>query len=332
MLQKKSNQENSWHFLCHKSEISKNGNYVNTPFFDKEIFVLNEKKSINVYENLCMHRGSKLVDSPSGKWDGRCPYHGVCYVKGNPINLEEKGLQRSKERISLNKFKIGEVGDFIFFTEFSNNDSIENFLGDTTFNHLKNISLNIDELISDSNYTYDCRWEVAIENALEPLHLEDIHPETLNTLDLGPSMNQEFENSIIFDHELNNQQMKKGLEKMKFFFKHSFNETYQSTYIFPYFFVSTTYGFSFSIQTFFPSNDVFKTNFRSRIYTSKLNDGVKKGVLKSFFDSSIEINKKIFKEDASICSRINKTPNHFIGPIADTEEKILWFRKRLKKN
>jgi hypothetical protein len=45
----------------------------------------------------------------------------------------------------------------------------------------------------------------------------------------------------------------------------------------------------------------------------------------------LDINRLIFEEDAEICSKIVKTENHFIGPIADTEEKILWFRKRLRK-
>ena len=113
--------------------------------------------------------------------------------------------------------------------------------------------------------------------------------------------------------------MLKGLNKIQKFFKHKFYDSYHSTYIFPFLFVSSTFGFSFSIQTFFPSNDKFKTHFRSRVYESKLVDKNKRSLLKNFFDSSLDINRLIFEEDAEICSKIVKTENHFIGPIADTE-------------
>ena len=77
---------------------------------------------------------------------------------------------------------------------------------------------------------------------------------------------------------------------------------------------------------------MFKTHFRSRIYSAKLVDESKKKILKGFFDSTLKINKQIFEEDADICSRIVKRNEHFIGPLADTEEKILWFRKRLRED
>ncbi len=331
MSQKKLKTENNWHYLCHKSELKKENSYVNISFKGKEIFALYEDGSINVFENMCMHRGSKLVEGKNGVWNKKCPYHGVCYENGFPVNVEEKGLRRSKDRIRLNKYHASEVGDFIFFSENDDeNNKIADFLGKETFEHLESISKIIDEPISDTQYYYDCRWEVAIENALEPLHLEDIHPETLDTLDLGKSENEEYDNSVIFNHAIKNQNMVSGLKKMQKLFSNKFNEKYHSTYVFPYFFISSTFGFSFSIQTFFPSNEKFKTHFRSRVYSSKAVNDSKKKILKNFFDSTIKINKQIFEEDADICSKIVKTDKHFIGPLADTEEKIIWFRKRLR--
>lgn len=331
MFQKKLGLKNSWHFLCHKTEVSKKNSFINISYEGIEIFAVNENGVINVFENMCLHRGSKLVEGKSGMWNKKCPYHGVCYEDGFPINLAEKGLIKSKERIRLNKFQAAEVGDFIFFTDEQNIQDVKSYLGKNSFKHLSDISNTIECLLSDTEYTYDCRWEVAVENALEPLHLEDIHPETLNTLNLGPSVNQESRNSIIFNHSINNSSMLKGLNKIQKFFKYKFSDSYHSTYVFPFLFVSSTFGFSFSIQTFFPANDKFKTHFRSRVYESKLADKSKRSLLKTFFESSLDINRLIFEEDAEICSKIVKTENHFIGPIADTEEKILWFRKRLRK-
>ena len=207
---------------------------------------------------------------------------------------------------------------------------MKEFLGEKTFLHLTQISSSLDTLISDEAYLYDCRLEVAIENALEPLHLESIHPNSLNELKLGLADNYFSDNSVIFTQDIGNEKTKRGLLKLKRFFEFTFDEKYQSTFIFPSFFISSTFGFSFSVQTFYPSDDKFKTHFRSKIYTSKLFDKAKSKILEPFFESTISINKQIFKEDSEICSRVNKQEKHYIGPLAQTEEKLIWYRKKLK--
>lgn len=331
MSQKTLNHNHYWHFACHISELPNENSYLKIKFGKSEIFFLKEKDKYHAYENVCLHRGSKLVNEEKGIWNKKCPYHGLIYENGEPINTKELGLDKSKERVSQKKYKIQFVGKFLFFTDIKNNVPFEKLFGDETFNHLKNISEIIDEPISDDSYTYDCRWEVAIENALEPLHLAEIHPETLNTLQLGTAENNEYDQSIIWNHNIQNKKIFNGLSKIQKLFQHEFNDCYHSSYLFPFFFISSTFGYSFSIQTFFPGSEKFQTHFRSRVFAAKIKNQKNKKILKSFFKSTIEINKKIFSEDAYICSNIIKTDPHFIGPIADTEEKLIWFRKKIKK-
>lgn len=330
MSQKALNLNDYWHFACHISELEHENSFVNIKFHRTELFILKENNKYKAYENICMHRGSKLVQGDKGIWNKKCPYHGVIYENGIPINVDELGLKKSKKRIHLIEFKIQSVGEFLFFTSYDNPKSFEEQYGIETFDHLKKISEIIENPLSDDSYTYDCRWEVAIENALEPLHLEEIHPETLNTLQLSKAKNREYDESIIWDHEVENKKIFRGLKKLKKLFAHDFNECYHSSYLFPFFFISSTFGYSFSIQTFFPGSEKFETNFRSRVFSSKLKDEKNSVILKSFFKSTVEVNKRIFAEDAEICSNLVKKDPHFIGPIADTEEKILWFRKKLR--
>ncbi len=319
-----------WSFICHELEIDQKNSFVNIELYDKEVFAYKDKMEVKVYDNFCNHRGCKLVEGSSGLWNGSCPYHGLRFENGQPINSEDLGLKKSDSRLTLNAYRVEKVGGFIFFTDNDDEVSLKDFLGEKTSLLLTDISSSLDTLISDEAYLYDCRIEVAIENALEPLHLESIHPNSLNELKLGIADNYFSDNSVIFTQDIGNEKTKKGLLKLQKFFESKFEEKYQSTFIFPSFFISSTFGFSFSVQTFYPSNDKFKTHFRSRIYSSKLLDDNKSTILKSFFDSTISINKQIFKEDYEICSRVNKQEKHYIGPLAETEEKLIWYRKKLK--
>ena len=330
MTNKTTNSLKGWSFICHELELEKNESYVNIDFFGKEVFAIREKSEIKVFENFCNHRGCKLVSGNSGYWDGVCPYHGLKFDDGKPTNTKDLGLEKSQSRLHLNAYRVEKVGGFIFFTDNQSEIPLKEFLGEKTFLHLTQISSSLDTLISDEAYLYDCRLEVAIENALEPLHLESIHPNSLNELKLGLADNYFSDNSVIFTQDIGNEKTKRGLLKLKRFFEFTFDEKYQSTFIFPSFFISSTFGFSFSVQTFYPSDDKFKTHFRSKIYTSKLFDKAKSKILEPFFESTISINKQIFKEDSEICSRVNKQEKHYIGPLAQTEEKLIWYRKKLK--
>lgn len=330
MSNKEKYSSKGWSFICHELELSKENAFVNINFYEGEIFAFKEKNKIKVYDNFCNHRGCRLVDGKFGFWNKGCPYHGLKYENGAPINTKELGLESSKKRLQLKSYKIEKVGGLIFFAENEYKISLKDYLGLKTFNHLEKISASLDSIISDDSYIYNCRLEVAIENALEPLHLESVHPNSLNELKLGEAENSFSDNTITFTQDIRNEKMKKGLVRLKKLFKYNFDEKYQSTFVFPSFFISSTFGFSFSIQTFYPSSDKFKTYFRSKIYSSKLSDSSKSEILSSFFKSSISLNKQIFNEDNEICSRVAKKETHYHGPLAQTEEKLIWYRKKLK--
>ena len=141
MSQKALNLNDYWHFACHTSELEHENSFVNIKFHRTELLILKENNKYRAYENICLHRGSKLVQGDKGIWNKKCPYHGIIYENGIPINVDELGLKKSKKRIHLIEFKIQSVGEFLFFTSYDNPKSFEEQYGIETSEHLKKISI-----------------------------------------------------------------------------------------------------------------------------------------------------------------------------------------------
>jgi predicted component of viral defense system (DUF524 family) len=97
--------------------------------------------------------------------------------------------------------------------------------------------------------------------------------------------------------------------------------------------LSSTFGYSYSLQNFFPTIEKNKTNFFSRLLTGTAKNLSAAEALQHFFKSSAEMNRQIFEEDHAICKRID--PNFHeskkLGFLAHEEEKIAHFRKCLAK-
>ena len=109
-------------------------------------------------------------------------------------------------------------------------------------------------------------------------------------------------------------------------------QLYHSTYIYPFGFISSTYGLSFSIQTFFPTTERFVTNFSSKLFTVQLAKKEDSKLFSSFFDSTIKTNRQVFEEDFEATKNIVKINEYFLGPLAESEKKIKWFRKKIREN
>jgi hypothetical protein len=104
---------------------------------------------------------------------------------------------------------------------------------------------------------------------------------------------------------------------------------YVSIFLYPFSMVSSTYGYSYSLQSFFPGDEPFVTHFSSRVLASRLQSGVSPSLMESYFESSAAFNRKVFEEDHEICRRVNR---HFWNesrrmPLSRAELKVAQFRR-----
>jgi len=318
----------SWCFAGHKSEFNEIGKYVRLENGQSDVFIIRERNGIRGFINSCPHRGFKLVNDNYGFWSNICGYHGIEFEKGKPKNLIELGFtEQSEKKLCLEEINIEFCGEFIFY---KTNATVLPPLKDCLsglYEYIEKISLLIDTKINDDRYDYACSLPTAIENALDPLHLHLVHPETLNTLDLGDEEITEYKSGLSFDHDIRNKRHFIGLKHISKNLLGNSHQSYRSSYFFPYFFVSSTFGLSYSIQTFHPQSD-FTTIFRSRLYSAKLNDKKSENIYKKFLESTKELNKKVFLEDKEVCDRVSQSTFHIKGPVSNQERKVKWFRKK----
>jgi phenylpropionate dioxygenase-like ring-hydroxylating dioxygenase large terminal subunit len=106
----------SWQLVCHLSNIPAPGDFFTYSFIGEHVVVLRgEDGVVRAFHNVCSHRGTRLLDGPSGNVKSRiiCPYHAWSYDhKGtlmsvpyedqfNALNKAEHGLKPLETEIFL---------------------------------------------------------------------------------------------------------------------------------------------------------------------------------------------------------------------------------------
>jgi len=285
---------NYWHLLCHRRELSNPGDFVRFSTPGGEVVVFNDEGEFVAFDNRCAHRGARIYTDDYGNQAASCRYHGWTYQGGKVIipNRETFGACEV-DSVHLNNYKIDWCGDFIFvgISPFS---TLQDQLGGVA-EILQNISFNIDRRHDFNRYQYQCYWPLAVENALESYHMPMVHSETLMALDLQADQN-EFHgcNSILYA-PIGNEKTSKMLKRLKSLFRIDYQyQGYMSIYMFPFTMLSSTFGYSYSLQNFFPASDTReRTNFTSRLLTCNASSPNTAKILESFFDSTATVNRKV---------------------------------------
>jgi len=101
-------------------------------------------------------------------------------------------------------------------------------------------------------------------------------------------------------------------------------------FLFPFCFISSTAGTSYSVQTFFPRTGG-GTWFTSRLYSVRLSSPLYETSDSALLLSAIEMNRRVFEEDHEICKRISADAweKSLSNSLYLSEEKILHFRNHI---
>lgn len=151
------------------------------------LVVRGQDGALNVYENVCRHRGMKLIESPQNlKGVIRCPYHYWCYgldgqLRSTPhvggpgrndheaIDKDDLGLTRVNSHVWLDIIFVNISGDAPDFEDHAH-DLIERWseFNQPLFHGGPESSFSID---------LKCNWKLAVENYCESYHLPFVHPD-----------------------------------------------------------------------------------------------------------------------------------------------------------
>ena len=315
-----------WHLVGHKSEVLVDKDYFKLTIFDKEIVITNDNNNILAFDNICPHRGTRILTNVFGNQAIICPYHGWTYKEGQLRIPNKKAFKDCDiDSANINKLPIQYCGDFIF-VGFEPKISLDEQLGGL-WSILKKISLDIDKRLDFDHYDFKCDWPIAIENALEPYHINKVHKNTLASLSLCDGINESYGANSLWQTPIGNERIDNSLKKLSNNFKIEVDyQGYQNFLIFPFAMLSTTYGYSYSLQNFNPSIGNDKTNFYSRLLLVKSDNG---SIIDYFINSTMIMNKTIFKEDANICALVpgNSWCTEPLKFATDSDKRISIFRK-----
>ena len=321
-----------WHLLCHASELPQPGDFLKLRWLDQDVVVASDQGNLVVFDNLCPHRGAKFFNTEYGNGPITCRYHGWTHHGGElHIPCRHKFQDAELVGLSLSTLKIDWCGDFLFASP-QPAHSLDEQLGDL-FNPLAAISMEIQGRHAWNAYTYECDWKLAVENALDSLHTPFVHKDSLNRLRLSDPVNSYSGANSVARFQICDEAVLKRLKSTARLFAGTERfEGYMSMYLFPFTMLTSTFGYSYSLQHFFPSDQPQRTHFYSRLLRGSLRAGLPANALDHFFDSSAEINKTVFEEDNAICREMEFSHYsiHDVARLSTDEEKIVHFRKTLQ--
>lgn len=319
--------EEYWHLLCHRSELSRSGSFVRFETVIGDIVVLNDGANIVAFDNLCPHRGARIYAEPEGRRPATCAYHGWTYRSGRTfVASTERFAKCRPEDLLPRLYQTEWFGDFLFMAIRPRQPLEVQIAG--LQDRLQTISSNISNRRDFNNYTYECYWPLAVENALEPYHIDLVHSQTLALLRLKDGEDLCIGQNSIWRAPLGDPSTDKKLRSLSRMFDVSGGYPgYEFIYMFPFTMISSTYGYSYSLQNFFPDKNSM-TSFYSRLYTSRPSSERAASILETFFSSTVAVNRQVFEEDHAVCKLLPKD-SWSMQPLrlaADSEGKIQHFR------
>ncbi len=323
----------NWHLLAHRSELAQARDFIRFDIAGREVVLFNDGASVIAFDNRCPHRGARIFDEDFGHQHFLCRYHRWSYSKGRIFVADKQSLAHCDlSDLSLNTLQIAWVGDFAFVSWSPAQDLETQLAGLTPM--LEAISHSMAARWDLNRYVYEADWRIALENALEPYHVGAVHPDTLNTLKLTQGENRYYGRNSVWSSPLGDERIAKRMRSLTRLFDldHQF-EGYESLYLFPFTMISSTFGFSQSIQHFLPGKDVDRSYFTSRLFTGRLKPSTKPELVTSLMESSATMNRTVFEEDHDICKRVagdtwSMDPPRFWSV---SEEKLLHFRQSYRE-
>lgn len=282
-----------WTPIAHRSELAKSGDFVLLPWkVEGEIAIANIAGEIVAFDNRCPHRGARIFTDARGNRPPACPYHG-----------------RLATAHTVRHFSMTEMGDFIFARQYRPGNAQ---IGPPMIGLIKDAPpLAFHSALA---FVMDCHWTVAVENALDFEHVEHVHAESLAKLALVPKRLRKLDDGSSIEEFTSEAQRLGHLTR---FFRHEKSFGYTHAHLFPYSCVSSTRGWTYSLQHYFPRADG-RTNFIHRLYAAETTRP-----MPEFFDSVARLNAQVFREDAAICAGIR---TGFVGHLGPREERIAHFR------
>jgi glycine betaine catabolism A len=172
---------NTWICNGRTETVARSGEYFLTEIAGESLITVKTNEgSIRTFYNVCRHRGTRLCETPSGKFSGiiQCPYHAWTY--GLDGRLSGAPQMQEVADFSLQDYSLTEVATEVWdgnlFINLSSNPSpLSRHLGalKEKFRPWAMENLKLGHRIL---YDVEANWKLLVQNYSECLHCPVIHP------------------------------------------------------------------------------------------------------------------------------------------------------------
>jgi phenylpropionate dioxygenase-like ring-hydroxylating dioxygenase large terminal subunit len=176
----------SWQIVCHVNSIPEPGDFVTLDLGrDSIVAIRDSQKQIQVFHNVCRHRGARILEGVGNTQAGHCPgsitcpYHAWSYrlsgeLIGMPVRESFPGLDRSQH--GLKPVRMTVAFGFVFACLAGDPPDLRSLWGSfgEDFNAHGFETLQPLEPLYIEHWDVD--WKIAMDNYLESYHVPIGHP------------------------------------------------------------------------------------------------------------------------------------------------------------
>ncbi len=283
-----------WLLAAHRCELLQPGDFVNLPICwpASELVVANVEGQVHAFPNACPHRGARIYTDLAGNMPPVCRYH------GRLLRPEQTKTYHTRW-----------AGDWLFVCVADDMPALEDafFLHDSPPPRRH----------STLQYVYPCHWRVAVENAIDNEHVAHVHAASLARL--GLSRTSLVTRASGSSCEFFASQQSPRLDAIGRTMPCSDAFDYAHALLYPWAAVSSTRGWIYSLQHYFPRQDG-KTSFVSRLFVQA--DAPPHAA--ALFDQVAAVSAQVFREDAEVCALL---PVGDVGKLGPADDRVAHFRR-----
>ena len=195
-IEKENIFSKSWHLLGSIDQIPNKGDYLIKTINEQPIVVIKDNVGkINVFYNVCQHRGCVLLEKDGNSKQIKCGYHGWVYE----LNGELKAARGfDKEDLDFEQLNLKSIEHYIWMNQiFIKLQSDCNNLP-KTLKEIENIisPIKFDNYLFHLRKSYEikCNWKVYMDNYLEGFHIPLVHPKLNRVIDYKSYSTEIFDN------------------------------------------------------------------------------------------------------------------------------------------
>lgn len=183
----------TWVFVGHASEIPNPGDYVSRNIGLQPVIMVRDRSGgVNVFNNRCAHRGTKLCNQIAGSVRALvCPYHGWSYNLSGELMDAPHGDEYSAEFMARNGLakvpRLGEYRGFVFASLALEGPSLDEHLGRSKSFIDRMVELSPEGEIELTagwvRHKFDANWKMLYENDTDGYHPEFTHASFLRAIE-----------------------------------------------------------------------------------------------------------------------------------------------------